>query len=316
MAYSRDYNELTYVWKSWRDATGAKMLETFQNYSLLGDKGAVAAGFADMADSWRAPYEDPHFQQECQDLWRQVLPLYEQLHAHVRRQLLTNKKFYPGMFRTSAIPAHILGDMWAQDWSNLFDDTAPYPEEPSVDVTPAMQAQGYTPKKMFETAESFFASIGMFKMTDEFWKDSMLERPTDGRDVDCWADSEEFYNGKDYGIKICAQVTMNDLITIHHEMGHIEYFMSYANQPIKFHDGANPGFHEAIGDTIALSVCTPGHLQKIGLLTGYDPQSEEARKQNINFLYKMALDKIAFLPFGYLIDQFRWQVSNAGPFPF
>jgi peptidyl-dipeptidase A len=307
MAKSRDYDLLAYVWKGWRDATGAKMLPIYQHYAQLGDQGAQKAGYADMAESWRSPYEDAHFQQNCQDLWRQILPLYEQLHAYVRRQL--KQKFYAGKFNTSAIPAHILGNMWSQEWVNLFDDTAPYPDQPSVDVSPAMRNQSYTPKKMFETAQDFFYSIGLFNMTQEFWANSMIEKPSD-RDVDCWADAEEFYNGKDYGIKMCAEVQMTDLITIHHEMGHIEYFMSYSDQPIKFHDGANPGFHEAIGDTIALSVGTPGHLQKIGLLSGYDPDSPEAKKQNINFLYKTALEKIAFLPYGYLIDQFRWQVFD------
>jgi peptidyl-dipeptidase A len=304
LATSDDYDLQKYIWNQWRTVTGDKMIPQYKQYIGLSNKGAQNAGYSDMGAEWRSAYEDPGFQSQLEHLWQQVLPLYEQLHTYVRRNL---QNHYPGKFQTSAIPAHILGNMWAQEWNNIFRFTAPYPNVASVDVTEAMQKQNYTALRMFHTAESFYESIGLPGMLPSFWKLSMIVRPADGRNVDCYASAEDFYNGKDFGIKMCTKITMEDLVTIHHEMGHVEYFMAYSHQPIKFRDGANPGFHEAIGDTMALSVATPKHLNKIGLLPGYTSNNP---KQDINFLYKQALEKIAFLPFGYLIDNYRWRLFD------
>lgn len=202
-----------------------------------------------------------------------------------------------------------VGNPWAQEWNNIFDATVPYPGEASVDVTQEMINQNFNARRMFETAEGFYDSIGLFNMTPAFWNISMITRPLDGREVDCYADSEEFYHDPEYGIKMCTKITMEDLITIHHEMGHVEYFMAYSPQPIKFHNGANSGFHEAIGDTMALSASTPKHLQKIGLLKNYT-ETDTISHSDLNFLYKTALSKIAFLPFGYLIDHYRWKLFD------
>ncbi|KAF6092025.1 angiotensin I converting enzyme [Phyllostomus discolor] len=159
---------------------------------------------------------------------------------------------------------------------------------------------------MFEEANNFFTSLGLLSVPPEFWNKSMLEKPTDGREVVCHASAWDFYNGKDFRIKQCTTVNMEDLVVAHHEMGHIQYFMQYKDLPVTFQEGANPGFHEAIGDVLALSVSTPKHLHTINLLSS-DGGSYE---QDINFLMKIALDKIAFIPFSYLVDQWRWRVFD------
>lgn len=209
-ATSRDYDVLSYAWKGWRDATGKLNLHDYQEYIDLSNKGARAAGFDDCGDYWRSSYETPTFQEDLEALWKEVLPLYEQLHAYVRRRL---SQTYPKRFEpTSTIPAHLLGNIWAQEWDNLYSISAPYPDSTDVDVTAAMVAQNYDAMRMFRTAEAFYKSIGLLPMTDEFWNDSMLVRPADGHEVDCYADSEDFYNGKDFGIKMCTKITMSDLV--------------------------------------------------------------------------------------------------------
>ncbi|CAG0918117.1 unnamed protein product [Notodromas monacha] len=198
------------------------------------------------------------------------------------------------------------GNPWAQQWGNIADLTIPYPDASSVDVTAALNEQGYTVEQIFRTSEEFFTSLGLEPMTDTFWEKSMLEKP-EGREVVCHASAEDFCLGpgsEDFRIKMCTAINQDDFITVHHEMGHIQYFQQYRNQPFIFRDGANPGFHEAIGDTLALSVATPKHLQTIGLLTNY----QESLEADINYLLAMALDKIAFLPFAYVMDSWRWDL--------
>ncbi|XP_036073024.1 angiotensin-converting enzyme-like [Oryzias melastigma] len=179
----------------------------------------------------------------------------------------------------------------------------PFPGKVNVDVTDEMVRQGYNATHMFRVAEEFFTSLGLIEMPKEFWEGSMIVKPDD-RDVVCHAAAWDFYNRKDFRIRQCTKVTMDDFFTVHHEMGHIQYFLQYKNQPVSFRGGANPGFHEAIGDVIFLSVSTPKHLHTINLLKSEtsDPETD------INFLLNMALQKIALLPFGYLIDLWRWGV--------
>lgn len=302
LATSRDYNLLQYVWQQWRNVVGRPVSQMYQNYVNLGNQGAQNDNFTDVGDFWRSWYEDADFQKDLDSLWQQVLPLYEQLHAYVRNKLMAQ---YPNRFQSSAVPAHLFGNMWSQSWTNLYDFTAPYPNSPTVDVTKAMVQQNYTALKMFHTADKFFQSLGLIPMPEAFWKRSMITKPTN-RSVICHPSAWDFYNRHDYGIKMCTSVTMDDLVVIHHEMGHIQYYMQYSVQPVPFRDGANPGFHEAIGDTMALSVATLKHLNAIGLLPGYTNSME----QDMNFLYRQALDKVAFLPWSYIVDQWRWAVFN------
>jgi peptidyl-dipeptidase A len=297
---SRDPAELTYVWNEWRNKTG-QLKDKYQQFVTLSNKGAKAGGFADTGAWWRSWYETQNFRQQIQTLFYQVLPLYEQLHTYVRRHLNAT---YPGYVNDSFIPAQLTGNMWGQEWQNIFPLVQPFKNVTPVDVTAAMKTQGYDAKKMFHTADNFFQSLGLIPMPKPFWDKSIITKPN--HPFVCHASAWDFYNRKDFRIKMCTEVDMNDLITIHHEMGHIQYYLQYSQQPVTFREGANPGFHEGIGDTLALSVSTPKHLQAIGLLKNYTSNYA----QDINYLLKQAMEKVAFLPWGYLMDLYRWEVFN------
>lgn len=142
--------------------------------------------------------------------------------------------------RNAPLPDHILGNMYGQSWSNILDITIPYPGRSFLEVTPHMIAQGYTPHVMFQLAEEFFLSINMTALPTDFWIDSIIEQPPD-RVVLCQPSAWDFCNGRDYRIKMCTGVTHKDLITVHHEMAHIQYFISYRHEPKVFRDGANAG---------------------------------------------------------------------------
>ncbi|XP_068611055.1 angiotensin-converting enzyme [Brachionichthys hirsutus] len=304
MAQSRDYDELLFAWKGWRDSAGKVLRQDYKRYVELANKAATLNGHADNGAFWRSLYETPTFEEDLESLWKELEPLYLNVHTYVRRAL--HKKYGSEHINLKGpIPAHLLGNMWAQTWSGIMDLVIPYPDATQVDATPAMVAQGWNALKMFQESDKFFTSLGLLPMPPEFWNKSMLEKP-DGRQVVCHASAWDFYNRKDFRIKQCTVVTMDDLITVHHEMGHVQYFLQYKDQPVSFRDGANPGFHEAIGDVLALSVATPKHLLSIGLLDKVENNPES----DINFLMSMALDKIAFLPFGYLMDQWRWKVFD------
>ncbi|XP_076008023.1 angiotensin-converting enzyme [Genypterus blacodes] len=305
MAESRDYDELLFAWKGWRDVAGKVLRQDYKRYVELANKAATLNGHSDNGAFWRSLYETPTFEEDLETLWKELEPLYHNVHAYVRRALY--KKYGADHINLKGpIPAHLLGNMWAQTWSGIMDLVMPYPHATQVDATPAMVNQKWNATKMFVESDNFFTSLGLIPMPQEFWDKSMLEKPTDGRKVVCHASAWDFYNRKDFRIKQCTVVTMDDLITVHHEMGHVQYFLQYKDLPVSFRDGANPGFHEAIGDVLALSVSTPKHLQSIGLLD----KVESNKESDINFLMSMALDKIAFLPFGYLMDQWRWKVFD------
>ncbi|XP_029345454.1 angiotensin-converting enzyme [Acyrthosiphon pisum] len=302
LANSTDVNELTYMWVQWREATGKKIRPLYPEYVKLNNEAARLNNYTDTAEYWIRDYEVDDFRQRIECLWNQIKPLYLQIHAYVRSKL---REIYGESLITKRglIPAQLLGNMWAQEWENLNDFTRPYPTTDDVNPTSAMINQKYTPKKMFKMAEEFYTSINLSPMTPTFWERSVIEKPN-GVDMECFASAWDFSDSKDFRIKECTSVNFIDFITLHHEMGHIEYYMQYANQPYIYHGGANEGFHEAIGDTIALSVSTTKHLNKIGLL----PNTSRSCEADINYLYKIGLQKIAFLPFGYLMDLWRWDV--------
>nr|XP_006816593.1 PREDICTED: angiotensin-converting enzyme-like [Saccoglossus kowalevskii] len=302
MATSQNYNELVWAWEGWRDVCGPPMKPMYPRYVELANEAALLNDQPDMGAYWRSWYEMDNFEEEVLRLWREVKPFYQQLHAYVRRKL---SKVYGEDYVSlyGALPAHVLGNMWAQDWANIGDLVMPYPDSPTIDVTDSLIEQGYTVDDMFQLSEEFFVSLGLIPSPESFWEDSMFEKPDD-REVTCHASAWDFFNRKDFRIKMCTKINHNDLIVIHHEMGHTQYFFQYAPHPVEYRDGANPGFHEAVGDTIALSVQTPEHLYKVGLLDEF-VQDEET---DLNFLMSMALQKIAFLPFSLLVDMWRWEV--------
>ncbi|KAI4807922.1 hypothetical protein KUCAC02_027695, partial [Chaenocephalus aceratus] len=313
MATSRSYKRLLYVWEAWHNASGVPLREYYPKFVELSNKASQADGFADTGADWRSGYEYKGlyetFEQDIEKLYRTIEPLYKNLHAFVRRQLYN--QYGPKYINLKGpIPAHLMGNMWGQTWNNIYGMMIPFPDKPNVDVTEEMERQGYNATHMFGVAEEFFTSLNLDEMPKEFWKESMLVKP-EGREVVCHASAWDFYNRKDFRIKQCTTVTMDELFTVIHEMGHIQYYLQYKHLPVGYRRGANPGFHEAIGDVLFLSVSTPKHLHTIGLLNTTTSDTET----DTNYLLKMALEKIAFLPFGYLIDQWRWGVFSGNTPP-
>ncbi|ESO05113.1 hypothetical protein HELRODRAFT_111546 [Helobdella robusta] len=304
IAKSNDLDELTWAWKGWRDASGKLMPDMYEEFVSLLNKAAKINGYEDNGDYWRSWYESPTFRKDCEDLWLEIKPFYEQLHAYVRRKL---QQKYPKLSfpKDGHIPAHLLGNMWAQAWNNIEYMVRPAPDLPSMDITDELVKQNYTALKIFQLSDQFFKSLGLIPMPEPFWQKSMIVKPAD-RDVVCHASAWDFYNRKDFRIKQCTTVNMGWFMTTHHEMGHIEYYLQYKEQPINFRSGANPGFHEAIADIASLSVATPEYLKSVGLL----PNFVDNPSGDLNFLMNQALSKVAFLPFGYMIDQWRWDVFS------
>jgi peptidyl-dipeptidase A len=309
LAKSRKYDELLEAWTGWH-AIATPMRPKFAQYVALGNEGAKEIGFGDVGELWRAGYDmsPADFYADVDRLWAEVKPLYDELHCYVRGQL--QKTYGKDKVPDHApIPAHLLGNMWAQDWGNLLDMVVPYKGEPTLDVSKKLESKKIEPKAMVKMGESFFTSLGFDPLPKTFWERSQFSRPQD-REVICHASAWDVTYDGDLRVKMCLEPTEEDLVTIHHELGHDFYFQSYDKLPILFQQGANAGFHEAIGDTIALSV-TPDYLKTIGLLDA-TPKGDHGR---INNLMKTALDKIAFLPFGLLIDKWRWDVFSGKTTP-
>jgi len=303
MAKSRDPKELTAMWLGWHKV-GAPMRDRYSRFVQLSNQGAREIGFADTGVLWRAGYDmtPEQFSAELERLWTQVEPLYKELHSYVRGKLVA--KYGADAQRPDGmIPAQLLGNMWAQEWGNVYDIVAPPATPATYDIGDILQQRKTTARQVAEYGESFFQSIGFQKLPDTFWQRSMLTRPAD-RDVVCHASAWDIDFDQDVRLKVCLHETTDDFITVHHELGHIFYYLSYRNQPFMFRNGANDGFHEAIGDSIALSV-TPEYLKQIGLIQQIPPAAAD-----LPILLRTALDKIAFLPFGLLIDKWRWEVFS------
>ncbi len=302
MATSTNPAELLDVWKGWRTIS-PPMRKDFTRFVELSNKGATELGFKDTGAMWRSKYDMPadDFSKELDRLWDQVRPLYVSLHAYVRAKL--HEKYGNLVPENGPIPADLLGNIWAQDWSNIYKLVAPKDADPGYDLTEILKERKTTPLQMVKYGEGFFTSLGFAPLPDTFWKRSLFVKPQD-REVVCHASAWDVDNVNDLRIKMCININEEDFTTIHHELGHNFYQRAYNTQPILFRDSANDGFHEAIGDTIALSV-TPEYLVKIGLLK----KAPDASK-DIGLLLKKALDKIAFLPFGLMIDQWRWRVFS------
>jgi peptidyl-dipeptidase A len=310
MRRSRNWDELLDAWVGWRTIS-PPMRKDYERLVALGNEGAREIGFGNLGELWRAGYDmtPAAFEKDTERLWTQVKPLYEQLHCYVRAKLQQTygaERIPDG----KPIPAHVLGNMWAQEWSAVYPLVEPFPGvSGTLDVDAALQKRGWDALKMVKTGEGFFTSLGLLPLPGTFWERSMFTKPRD-RDVVCHASAWDVTYGGDIRIKMCIKPIEEDLVTIHHELGHNYYYQYYFEKPVLFQQGANDGFHEAIGDAIALSV-TPAYYQKIGLLDAVPPADE---KGVINVQMKRALDKIAFLPFGKLIDQWRWDVfSGAVP---
>jgi peptidyl-dipeptidase A len=305
LAESRNPDELLDAWRGWH-AIAKPIRGDYRRFVELANEGARELGFGDLGDLWRSGYDmgPAEFEAETDRLWNQVKPLYDGLHCYARGKLQQRygKSLVPD---GRPVPAHLFGNMWAQQWNNIYDLLEPYAGVSDLDVTAELQKQGYDARKMTESAESFYVSLGFPKLPASFWERSMLTRPRD-REVDCYASAWNMDTKGDVRIKQCIQATEEDLYTIYHELGHVYYYLSYVDQPYLYQAGAHDGFHEGIGDTINLSM-TEGYLAGIGLLQQGTKSSREAL---INRQMKVASEKIAFLPFGKLVDQWRWGVFS------
>jgi len=301
---SRDPAELKAVWEGWH-SVAPPMRDDYAKLVTLANEGSVGLGFKDTGALWRSNYDmDPDaFAAETDRLWKQVEPFYRNLHCYVRARL--NEKYGSAVQpRTGPIRADLLGNMWAQEWGNVYDVVAPKTATSSYDLTKLLADRGYTPVKMAKTGEAFYSSMGFAPLPQTFWERSLLERPRD-REVVCHASAWDVDDKQDIRVKACLKPTAEDFQTIHHELGHNYYQRAYSNQPFLFKNSANDGFHEAIGDFAGLSAVTPTYLKQIGLIDTVPGEAED-----IPFLLKMALDKIAFLPFGLLVDRWRWEVFS------
>ena len=300
LAKSRDNAELLDLWTGWRKVS-PPMRDKFARYVALGNAGARSLGFGDLGELWKSRYDmtPDQFEAEVDRLWAQVKPLYDDLHCHVRAKLQEKygKKVVPD---GEPIPAHLLGNMWAQDWANIYDLVAPTKEK-GFDLTAALLKRKVDAVGMARYAEGFFISLGLDPLPKTFWERSMLVKPRD-REVVCHASAWDIDWIDDLRIKMCIRTNEEDFTTIHHELGHNYYQRAYNTLAPLFRDSANDGFHEALGDTISLSV-TPKYLRKMKL-TNSEPKGQ------LNALMKRALEKVAFLPFGVVIDSWRWRVFN------
>jgi peptidyl-dipeptidase A len=303
LAESRDPRMLLEVWQGWH-GVAAPLRKDYARYVELGNEGARELGFPDLGAMWRSKYDmsPQELEKELDRLWEQVKPLYVSLHAYVRSRLVETygKELVPPK---GPVPAHLLGNMWAQQWGNIYPLVAPKDADPGYDLTERLKAKGIEPLEMFRYGERFFLSLGFEPLPKTFWERSLFVQPRD-RDVVCHASAWNLDGKDDLRIKMCTDATAEDFVTIHHELGHNFYQRAYNPLSPLYRDAANDGFHEAIGDTIALSM-TPRYLRELGLIDSEPPPSKD-----IGLLLQMALDKIAFLPFGLLVDQWRWKAFS------
>ena len=300
MAQSRDPKELAEIWAGWRTIS-EPMKPLYERFVELSNEGARELGFEDTGSMWRSKYDMPpdEFAGEVERLWTQVEPLYESIHCYVRAKL--NEQYGDDVQPLQGpIRADLLGNMWAQEWGNIFPVVAPGNADPGYDLTALLEENEIDELEMVRIGERFFTSLGFDPLPQTFWERSLFVKPED-RDVVCHASAWDVDNKDDLRIKMCIDVNAEDFQTIHHELGHNFYQRAYSDLPLLYKESANDGFHEAVGDAIALSV-TPSYLVQIGLL------DEKPESDQVALMLRDALDKIAFLPFGLLVDQWRWKV--------
>ena len=299
--------ELAEMWTSWHDNVGAPMREDYQRMIAIANEGSKELGFADLGAMWRSNYDmDPdQFAAETERMWQEVKPLYMALHTYVRSKL--NEKYGDAVQpATGPIRADLLGNMWAQEWGNIYPLVAPAGAgDIGYDLTELIEQKGLDEIQMVRTGEQFFSSLGFAPLPGTFWERSQFVKPRD-REVVCHASAWDVDNVDDLRIKMCIKKNADDFVTIHHELGHNYYQRAYNKQDYLYLNGANDGFHEAIGDMVALSI-TPEYLVQIDML---QPNQVPGTDKDIGLLLRQAMDKVAFLPFGLLVDKWRWGVFD------
>ena len=318
------FEELAYIWKGWRDASGKLIRQRFMRYIDLVNKAAVANKLKDGSELCLIDYtrDTGNFRRDLESVWLDVKPLYLKIHAYVRYQLVKSRwgdKINP----YEPLPANVLGNMWAQDWTHILSLVIPFPKAPNMQraVNKALKEQGYDPKTMFSLANNFYTSLGFEDMKMSYDTNCSLRNTKENKkcfretpliskpdwNVACRSSAWTLDDSKnDYRIKMCTNIDLENLFTIHHKLGQIQYFIQYKDLSEEFKSGANPGFDKAIGDTITLPVETPTHLKSLGLLKEF----KDSFEVDINFLLTKALTYVVFLPFSYLLEQYRWSIFN------
>ncbi|MEL1265246.1 M2 family metallopeptidase [Pseudoxanthomonas putridarboris] len=330
---SRDYEAQLDAWQGWH-TIAQPMRKDYTRFVELVNEGAKEMGYADTGEMWRSGYDmtPAEIAVETDRLWDQVKPLYEQLHCYTRTKLQATYGVEKGQVN-GLLPAHLMGNMWQQDWGNLWDMLEPYKGAGDLDITAALEKQyqadyqaalakaGPNPdagklfqaereaqlqvaRQMTERAQDFYLSLGMPRLPDSYWSRTQFIKPLD-RDVVCHASAWDMNYAGDVRTKMCIKPNEEDFFTIYHELGHVYYYLAYNKLPPLFQNGAHDGFHEAIGDTMELAM-TPAYLKSIGLV-GEQRQSNEAL---INAQMRTALAKVSFMPFGLMIDRWRWGVFD------
>ena len=302
LASSRDPEEMKQVWAAWQ-VVGTPLRQKYMRFIELQNKAAGELGFKDMGAMWRSNYDMPpeKFSAEVERLFAQVQPLYESLHAYVRSRI-AKQYGEQAVTKEGLIRADLLGNPWAQEWSNVYPLASNSSASLGYDLTSILQQKKVDARGMVRYGENFFTSLGFAPLPETFWERSLFVKPLD-REVVCHASAWDIDNKDDLRLKMCIEIRDEDFVTVHHELGHNIYQRAYNKQPYLFQNGANDGFHEAIGDTVALSI-TPQYLKQVGLLQTMPVSDDTA------FLLRRAMDKVAFLPFGLLIDQWRWKVMD------
>ncbi|HEY0630370.1 MAG TPA: M2 family metallopeptidase [Sphingomicrobium sp.] len=312
MGTLRSPAELAEIWQSWHENVGRPMRQDYSRLVELANAGAKDLGYADTGAMWRSGYDmtPEEFSAMYDRLWAETKPLYDQLHCYTRTKL--NQKYGNAVQPASGpIRADLLGNMWAQEWGNIYDVVAPKGSgDVGYDIGELLEAKKKNPTDMVKIGEGFYTSLGLAPLPASFWQRSQITRPRD-REVVCHASAWDLDNKDDLRIKMCTKVNGDDFVTIHHELGHNYYQRAYNQQPYLYLNGANDGFHEAIGDFIALSI-TPEYLVQIGLL---DRNKVPSADKDTGLLLRQAMDKVAFLPFGLLVDKWRWGVFDGSITP-
>jgi len=308
---SRDPNETRVLWEGWRSVSSPQMKGDYTKLVMLANEGSRELGYADTGALWRSWYDMPAdaFAVKTDVLWHQVEPLYNKLHCYVRAKL--NAKYGDSVQpKTGLIRADLTGNMWGQDWGNINDIVQPA-GGPGLgyDLTASLVSHGYDPVKMVHVADNWYQSIGFAPEPATFWERSQITRPRD-RDVICHASAWDVDAKNDIRLKACITVTADDFYTVHHELGHNMYQRAYNDQPYLFQGGANDGFHEAIGDFAGLNALTPDYLKRLGLI-----DTVPGADADLPYLLKMALSKIAILPFALIVDKWRWRVFSGAITP-
>jgi len=304
---SRDPAELLKAWEGWRNI-GKPMKEMYLRMVEIGNQGANDLGYDGLTDLWFSQYDMPadEFLDETDRVWEELKPLYDALHCHVRDEL-SNYYGEDIVSKTGSLPAHVLGNMWGQSWSNIYDlvYTPSSSSNSKIDLTSILKEKDIDEIEMVKIAENFFISLGFEPLSESFWERSLFVKPQD-HNVVCHASAWDIDSEiNDLRIKMCIERNAEDFSVIHHELGHIFYYQAYSHLPDIFQSGANDGFHEAVGDLLTLSI-TPDYLKKIDMVS-----EEEARQANadpISLLMQQALDGVVSVPWTLMLDKWRAKV--------